>query len=69
MGRPERTSVRGPFCTPGKRIVFVVEKYIFLQSELLDLLAQNKLDRGGLQELAKRIEGELQTVKLILTNY
>jgi hypothetical protein len=47
----------------------VVEKYIFLQSELLDLLAQNKLDRGGLQELAKRIEGELQTVKLILTNY
>ena len=47
---------RGPFFTPAKRVVFVVEKYLFLQSELLDLLAQNKLDRAGIQELAKRVE-------------
>ena len=47
---------RGPFFTPAKRIVFVVEKYLFLQSELLDLLAQNKLNRSGIHELAKRIE-------------
>ena len=46
----------GPFCTPGKRIVFVVENYFFLVSELVELLAQNKLDRAGIQELAKRVE-------------
>jgi hypothetical protein len=45
----------GPFCTPGKRIVFVVENYFFLESELVALLAQNKLDRDGIQELAKRV--------------
>jgi hypothetical protein len=54
--RIQGIAFRGPFCTPRKRIVFVVEKYLFLESELLDLLAQNKLDRGGIQELAKRIE-------------
>ena len=52
--RIQGIAFRGPFCTPRKRIVFVVEKYLFLESELLDLLAQNKLDRGGIQELAKR---------------
>jgi hypothetical protein len=45
----------GPFCTPSKRIVFVVENYFFLDSELIELLAQNKLDRDGIQELAKRV--------------
>jgi hypothetical protein len=45
----------GPFCTPGERIVFVVENYLFLESELVDLLEQNKLDRDGIQELAKRL--------------
>jgi hypothetical protein len=53
--RIQGIAFRGPFCTPGKRIIFLVEKYIFLESELLDLLAQNKLDQGGIQELAKRI--------------
>ena len=47
---------RGPFRTPGKRTVFVIEGHILLESELLGLLAQDKLDRHGIQELAKRIE-------------
>ena len=51
---------RGPFCTPAKRIAFVVERYIFLESELVDLLAQNKLNRDGIQELAKRIQARPQ---------
>jgi hypothetical protein len=55
--RIQGIAFRGPFCTPGKRIVFVVEKYIFLESELFELLAQNKLDQGGIRELAKRIDG------------
>jgi hypothetical protein len=53
--RIQRISFAGPFCTPGKRIVFVVENYFFLESELVDLFAQNKLDRDGIQELAKRL--------------
>jgi hypothetical protein len=47
---------RGPFCTPGNRTVFVVESCILLESELVELLAQNRLDRDGIQQLAKRIE-------------
>ena len=53
--RIQGIAFRGPFCTPGRRIVLVVEEHIFLESELLDLLAQNKLDQGGIQELAKRL--------------
>ena len=49
-------SFRSPFCTPGKRMVFVVESHILLESELCELLAQNKLDRDGIQEFAKRIK-------------
>lgn len=47
---------RGPFRTPGKRTVFVIEGHILLESELVDLLEQNKLNREGILELAKRIE-------------
>ncbi len=47
---------RGPFCTPSQRTVFVLESSILLESELFELLAQNKLDRDGIQELAKRIK-------------
>ena len=47
---------RGPFCTPGQRTVFVVQSHILLQSELFELLAQNKLDQNGIQEFAKRIK-------------
>ena len=47
---------RGPFCTQRKRTVFVVEGHILLESELVDLLEQNKLNRDGILELAKRIE-------------
>jgi hypothetical protein len=46
----------GPFRTPGKRTVFVVEDHILLESELVDLFGQNKLNREGIQELAERIE-------------
>jgi hypothetical protein len=52
---------RGPFCTPSKRIIFVVESSILLESELVDLQAQNKLNRDGIQELAKRIEAHSKT--------
>jgi hypothetical protein len=46
----------GPLRTPGNRVIFVVDRYILLKSELLELLGQNKLDRDGIQELGKRIE-------------
>ena len=49
-------AVGGPFCTHLERVIFVVDKYILLESELLDLLEQNKLNRDGIQELGKRIE-------------
>jgi len=51
---------RGPFCTPGKRTIFVIEGHILLESELVDLLEQNKLNRDGILELAKRIEPRSQ---------
>jgi len=46
----------GPLCTPGRRTVFVVESCVFLESELVDLFMQNKLNRDGIQELARRIK-------------
>jgi hypothetical protein len=54
--RDQGIAFRGPFCSPGKRIVFVVENYIFLESELLNLLRQNRLDRAGIRQLAKRLD-------------
>jgi hypothetical protein len=53
--RAQGLSFRGRFHTPSKHAVFVVEGCIFLESELLDLFARNKLNRDGIQELAKRI--------------
>ena len=50
----------GPFRTPGKRVIFVVDGYLLLDSELADLLEQNKLDRDGIQELGKRIKARPQ---------
>ena len=46
----------GPFFTRSRRTVFVVESHILLESELAELLAQNKLDRDGIQEFAKLIK-------------
>ena len=46
----------GPFRTQGKRVFFVVDRHIFLDSELVDLLEQNKLNREAIQELGKQIE-------------
>jgi hypothetical protein len=46
----------GPLRTQGNRVIFVIDRYILLESELLELLGQNKLDRDGIQELGKRIE-------------
>jgi hypothetical protein len=51
---------RGPFCTYLKRIFFVIDRYILLESELVDLLEQNKLNQDGIQELGKRIEARSQ---------
>jgi hypothetical protein len=52
--RIQGIAFRGPFRTAGKRTVFVVEDCILLESELVDLFTQNKLNRDGIQELAKR---------------
>ena len=46
---------RGPFYTRRKNVIFVVEGYILLESELVDLFAQNRLNRDGLREFAMRI--------------
>ena len=46
----------GPFQTQGRRVIFVVDGYILLDSELVTLLEQNKLNRGGILELAERLE-------------
>jgi hypothetical protein len=46
----------GPFCTPAKHTVFVVESYILLESELVDLLVQNNLNRDGLGAHSKRMQ-------------
>jgi hypothetical protein len=50
----------GPLRTQGKRVIFVVGRYILLESELVDLLEQNKLNRDAIQELGKRIEARPQ---------
>jgi hypothetical protein len=47
---------RGPFRTPGGRVFFVVENSIFLESELSELISQNRLDREGIQQLATRVQ-------------
>ena len=51
---------RGPLCTPGKRTFFVIDDHILLECELVDLLEQNRLNRDGIQELAKRIKARSQ---------
>jgi hypothetical protein len=51
---------RGPFRTQGKRVIFVVDRCIVLESELADLFEQNKLNRVGIKELGKRIEARPQ---------
>ena len=50
----------GPLRTQGNRVIFVIDRYILLESELVDLLEQNKLNREGIQELGKRIEARSQ---------
>jgi hypothetical protein len=54
--RDQGIAFRGPFCSHGKRIVFVVENYIFLESELLNLLRQNRLDQDGIRQLARHLD-------------
>ena len=46
---------RGPFYTRRKNVIFVVEGCILLESELVDLFAQNRLNRDGIREFAMRI--------------
>src|SRR6267378_3603746 len=49
--RTQGIAFGGPFCSPGGRTVLVVESCIFLESELVDLFAQSKLNRDGIQGL------------------
>ena len=58
--RNQGIAFRGPFSTQLKRVIFVVDRYILLESELIDLLEQNKLNRDGILELGKRIEARSQ---------
>jgi hypothetical protein len=50
----------GPFRTQGERVFFVVDRHIFLDSELADLLEQNNLNRAAILELGKQIEARPQ---------
>jgi hypothetical protein len=50
----------GPFRTQGERVFFVVDRHIFLDSELVDLLEQNKLTRDAILELGKQFEARPQ---------
>lgn len=54
--RIQGIAFHGPLRTPGQRVIFLVDGYVLLQSELLHLLKQNKLNRDGVQELAKGIQ-------------
>jgi hypothetical protein len=54
--RTKGITFRGPFHTPGKHVVFVVENYIFLESELIDLSRQHMLHQEGIQELSHHIK-------------
>jgi hypothetical protein len=51
----QRIVFRGPFRTRGKNVAFLVDGYILLESELVDLFAQNKLNRDSIQGLALRV--------------
>lgn len=51
---------RGPYWTHSKPTFFVIDQSIFLESELIDLLEQNKLNRDGIQRLAERIKAHSQ---------
>jgi hypothetical protein len=63
--RIQGIAFRGPFCTPAKHTVFVVENYILLESELVDLLVQNKLNRDGIGAHSKRIQATNSKVDLL----
>ena len=58
--RTQRIPFRGPLRTPGQRVIFLVDGYILLQSELLDLLEQNKLNRDAIRKLAKGLQAPSQ---------
>lgn len=51
---------RGPCRTHSKPAFFVIDQSILLESELIDLLEQNKLNRDGIQELAESIKTHSQ---------
>jgi hypothetical protein len=51
---------RGPCWAHTKPTFFVINQSILLESELIDLLEQNKLNRDGIQELTQRIKAHSQ---------
>ena len=63
--RIQGIAYRGPFSTPAKHTVFVVEGYILLESELVDLLVQNKLNRDGIRAYSRRIQAANSKVDLL----
>jgi hypothetical protein len=63
--RIQGIAFRGPFCTPAKHTVFVVESYVLLESELVDLLMQNKLNRDGIRAHSERMQATNAKVDLL----
>ena len=63
--RMQGIAFRGPFNTPAKHTVFVVEGYILLESELVDLLMQNKLNRDDIRVHCERIQAAASKVDLL----
>lgn len=51
---------RGPCWTHSKPAFFVIDQSILLESELVDLLEQHKLNREAIRELAKRVKAHSQ---------
>jgi hypothetical protein len=54
--RIQGITFHGPFHTPSGAVFLVIGRHIFLAPELVDLLAQNKLNRESIQALAERID-------------
>ena len=63
--RIQGIAFRGPFGAPAKHTVFVVEGYILLESELVELLMQNKLNRDGIRVHSERIQAAASKVDLL----
>ena len=54
--REERIPFRGPVRTQGNHVVFFIGRWILLESELVELHRQGRLNPDGIDEVAHRVE-------------